>query len=82
LESQEILRLIWDFRGGDAAETAKHHSIHLTEFFVRERISNYQIGVQHFSEMWSTAYVDTSKDYLEMLKLRLKPHRAQLLKAQ
>ena len=26
------IKLLWDFRGEDAAETAKHHTIHLKEF--------------------------------------------------
>ena len=26
------IKLLWDFRGPDAKETAKHHTIHLKDF--------------------------------------------------
>ncbi len=71
------IKLIWDFRGLDALQKAKHHCIHLQEYTSMEKVPFTEIDHQEISELFSTAYI-TVKD-TEMIKLRdaLKPHRGQ-----
>jgi len=40
------IKLLWDFRGEDAKETAKHHTIHLEEFSSIEKLPFYEINIQ------------------------------------
>ncbi|MFY7666516.1 hypothetical protein [Flavobacterium sp.] len=74
----EKVKLIWDFRGAAAAQTAVHHAKHLTEFAAAEHANFYEIGSENVSEFHSLAFVIVQRD--EILKYRdiLKPHRAVL----
>lgn len=73
------IKLIWDFRGVDGLETAKHHKIHLEEFAVREQLAQTISGVEELSkDAHSIAYIVVAES--EMLKVRdaLMPHRGEL----
>ena len=48
------IKLLWDFRGPDALETAKHHTIHLKEFAAMENLSYYEVDIQQKNEMLTT----------------------------
>jgi len=39
------IKLLWDFRGEDAKEIAKHHTIHLKEFATLEKLYFHEINV-------------------------------------
>lgn len=73
----EKAKLIWDFRGPAATQTAQHHLIHLKEFFQAEDYKSYQTDTQAHSEMWSSAFVVVDLDAVTDLRNRLKPHRGQ-----
>ena len=36
--SNRTIKLIWDFKGDDAAQVAQHHIVHLKEFSVKENL--------------------------------------------
>jgi hypothetical protein len=74
----EKVKLIWDFRGAAAAQTAVHHAKHLTEFNAAEKANFSEIGSEELTEFHSIAFVIVQRD--EILKYRdiLKPHRAVL----
>ena len=38
IQLERKIKLLWDFRGPDALETAKHHTIHLKEFAAIENL--------------------------------------------
>ena len=38
------IKLLWDFRGEDAAATAKHHTVHLKEFAEIEALPLHQMA--------------------------------------
>ena len=40
------IKLLWDFRGEDALETAKHHTTHLKEFATLEKLPFHEIDIQ------------------------------------
>ena len=47
------IKLIWDFRGPAATQTALHHEIHLKEYIVAEKLGLQLTGCQHINELYS-----------------------------
>jgi hypothetical protein len=72
------IKLIWDFRGPAAGQTASHHEKHLKEYIAVEEITLKITGHQDINELHSLAFIVVEED--EMLKFRdaLKPHRAEV----
>jgi hypothetical protein len=74
----ELIKLIWDFRGPNAAPIAKHHAKHLTEFINSEKLEHSMSGTESISEMHHIAFLITEKKMMQTLRERLKPNRGQL----
>lgn len=74
---EDKIKLIWDFRGPTAKETAIHHEIHLKEYAVLEKLEFQITGVVH-TESLSYAYLVVSKNQMKEVRDVLKPHRGQL----
>ena len=55
------IKLLWDFRGPDAKETAKHHTIHLKEFATLEKLSFHEIDIQEKNEMLVSAFITVNE---------------------
>ena len=72
------IKLIWDFRGDEAHEIAKHHVIHLDEFATREKIDLIASGVDTISEMHCVAYMVVKEPKMIAVRDALKPHRGEL----
>lgn len=72
------IKLIWDFRGPDAHDIAKHHVVHIDEFTAREKIEMITSGVEAFSEMYSIAYLIVNEADMIAVRDALKPHRGEL----
>ncbi len=72
------LKLIWDFRGSAAKETAKHHEIHLKEYIDIEGLTIKITGYQELNEMHSIAYIVVTDTEMKKVRDALKPHRGQL----
>ncbi|WP_075341078.1 hypothetical protein [Tenacibaculum agarivorans] len=72
------LKLIWDFKGPDALETAKHHCIHLKEFTQIENLAYYEIDHQQLNEMHTIAFVIVDESVMKIYRDALKPHRGEL----
>lgn len=72
------LKLIWDFRGPVAKQTAQHHVVHLNEYIKHNQLGIKKTGIETITDMHSLAYMVV--DELQMPKIRddLKPHRGQL----
>ncbi|MDG2150702.1 MAG: hypothetical protein P8K12_00565, partial [Polaribacter sp.] len=51
------IKLLWDFRGEDAKETAKHHTIHLKEFASIEKLTFYAIDIHEKNPMLVAAFI-------------------------
>ncbi|MDG1502320.1 MAG: hypothetical protein P8Q43_05955 [Ulvibacter sp.] len=75
--SQRI-KLIWDFKGPNASQTAAHHIIHLEEFTDSEKLENTLCGLENIHDMHHIAYLVVEKKHMDDLRERLKPHRGQL----
>lgn len=72
------VKMIWDFRGPNAAPISEHHRIHLDEFVVQEKLENIITGTETSSEMHQITYMIVPFDLVETLRMTLKPHRGQL----
>jgi len=73
------IKVIWDFRGEDGLQTAKHHAIHLKEFCEKEKILNNAIDYSKLSEFHAIAYVIVDKENVNIIRDSLKPHRAEIV---
>lgn len=72
------IKLIWDFRGEMAANTAKHHEIHLKEFIEREKIELRITGFEILNEMYAIAFMVVEEKNMITFRDILKPHRGEV----
>ena len=72
------IKLIWDFRGPDAAETAKHHAIHLADFIRKESLTPDISGHQEFTEFHSIAFMVVDESNMIQIRDALLPHRGEV----
>ena len=72
------IKLLWDFRGEDAKETAKHHTIHLKEFATLENLSFHEIDVQEKNPMLCAAFIIVDEKEMKIYRDALKPHRGEI----
>jgi len=72
------LKLIWDFRGADAAKIAEHHEIHLKEYIVTNSIFAHKTGVETIHELHTIAYLVVDEAIMKPIRDSLKPHRGQV----
>lgn len=74
----ERIKLIWDFRGPNAQQTAEHHVIHLREFVISENLQHTICEVEPISELHHIAFLVVEKKLMNDLRERLNPPRGQL----
>lgn len=74
------IKLIWDFRGPEAKEIAKHHVVHLKEFAIKENLDFYQADIQELNEMYCLAYITVREKDMIVYRDALKPHRGEVAK--
>lgn len=72
------LKLIWDFRGPDALQIAKHHEVHLKEYINAEKLKIKITGIEKLSEVHSLAYLVVNENEMKPIRDALKPHRGQV----
>ena len=69
------IKLIWDFRGPDAAKIAEHHEIHLKEYIVLEEILLNITGYEIINELHAIAFMVVTEENMIAVRDALKPHR-------
>jgi hypothetical protein len=74
----EKIKLIWDFRGPDAAKIAEHHEIHLKEFIQIKKITLNITGFTVLNEVYAIAYMVVEKSEMIPVRDALKPHRGEI----
>ncbi|MFT6799596.1 MAG: hypothetical protein ACJAWA_001726 [Nonlabens sp.] len=72
------LKLIWDFKGPDAARTAAHHLIHLDDFIASEEVASIATGVEAINDKHHIAFIALEEEHMPSVRDALKPHRGQL----
>ena len=71
------IKLIWEFRGPSANQTAKHHEIHLQDYIRIEKLQLNITKVEIQNDFSASAYMVVTEDELPKVKTALKPHRGQ-----
>ena len=72
------IKLVWDFKGPEGLETAKHHCIHLKEFAQIESLHYYEVNHEELNEMHTIAFVTVDEKDMKTFRDALKPHRGLL----
>lgn len=72
---ERSIKLIWDFRGGDARGTAEHHARHLAEFARREQLSMQQTGAEELAALHWIAWMVVEEKDVPALRATLSPTR-------
>lgn len=72
------IKLLWDFRGPDAKETAKHHTIHLKEFTEIENLDFFEIDILEINPMLVAAFITVAEKDMKIFRDALKPHRGEI----
>jgi hypothetical protein len=75
--SRKII-LLWDFRGPDAKETAKHHTIHLKEFATIENLTFHEIDIKENNPMLVSAFITVDEKDMKIYRDALKPQRGEI----
>lgn len=78
MSEERKLKLIWDFRGPDAATTARHHAIHLKEYLESNELSLNIAGTENLSPAHAIAYMVVIDSEMRPVRDALKPHRGQI----
>ncbi|MEZ4875839.1 MAG: hypothetical protein R2793_10425 [Flavobacteriaceae bacterium] len=71
------IKMIWDFRGPNAAHIANHHAEHLDEFLTQKGIIDAFTGTETHSDYYSIAFMVVTENWALDLRETLKPHRGQ-----
>ena len=74
-----LIKIIWDFRGEESKEIAKHHAIHLKEFCEKENVPFKEIDFTELSDFYTIAFIITDKSNVKIIRDALKPHRAEVV---
>jgi len=72
------IKLLWDFRGPAAKETAKHHAIHLKDFIKKEALAIDIAGSSDLSEFHSVAFMVVEEPMMIQIRDALLPHRGEV----
>ncbi|MFK8058949.1 MAG: hypothetical protein AB8B78_02555 [Polaribacter sp.] len=72
------IKLLWDFRGPDAKETAKHHTIHLKEFAMIENLKYHEIDIKENNPMLVSAFIIVDEKDMKLYRDALKPQRGEI----
>ena len=74
---ERIIKLIWDFRGEDSFDTAKHHQIHLSDYLKRNNLKD-ETSVEKLTSGHAIAWLATPESKMIELRDALTPHRAEV----
>tara|TARA_R110002049_G_scaffold45852_2_gene133319 strand:- start:5312 stop:5560 length:249 start_codon:yes stop_codon:yes gene_type:complete len=76
--NERQIKLIWDFRGESAQNTAKHHKKHLDEYILAQNLTLNITGDLTLSDMHAIAYLVVTESEMISVRDALKPHRGEV----
>jgi hypothetical protein len=71
------IKLIWDFKGAESAEIARHHCKHLQEYAAKKALLPGESGFEQLSENHHIAWLTVNKENMITTRDELRPHRGQ-----
>ena len=80
MEDRQI-KLIWDFRGESAQNTAQHHKIHLEEYVLAQNLKLNITGNLTLNDIHAIAYLVVTESEMIAVRDALKPHRGEVYTA-
>ena len=72
------IKLIWDFRGAVACDTAKHHEVHLKDYIKAQNLDLNITGFEMFSDVYAIAFMVVNEENMILVRDLLKPHRGEV----
>ena len=72
------IKLIWDFRGMDAAKIAEHHEVHLKEYIAAQKLELNITGFEILNDMYAIAFMVVIEENMIQVRDALKPHRGEV----
>tara|TARA_R110000868_G_scaffold37481_5_gene132591 strand:+ start:13059 stop:13307 length:249 start_codon:yes stop_codon:yes gene_type:complete len=76
--NERHIKLIWDFRGESAQNTAQHHKKHLDEYILAQNLTLNITGDLTLSDMHAIAYLVVTESEMISVRDALKPHRGEV----
>lgn len=80
MKENNLVKMIWDFRGPNAGRIAEHHATHLQEFSVMEKLDSSIVSHEKLTDMHHIAFMVVDESLVSDLRERLKPNRGQRYK--
>lgn len=77
----KFIKLIWDFRGPDSANTSQHHAVHLNEFIEKHNLEKSFANYEKVDENYSIAFIVVENEKMTFVRDLLKPQRGELYKS-
>ncbi len=78
MKQNRKIKLLWDFRGPDALEIAKHHAVHLSDFIKKEKLPLDISGFDSLSDQHAVAYLVVEESMMIQIRDALLPHRGEV----
>ena len=75
---EEKIRLIWDFRGPDCKNIAKHYKIHLSDFLSTNSSEYFDFKDEKITEHHHVVYFTVFKSSMKKFRDKLKPNRGEV----
>ncbi|QBA63623.1 hypothetical protein [Muriicola soli] len=72
------IKLLWDFRGPDSGEIARHHALHLNDFIKKEKMATQISGHEVLTDMHAVAYMVVEEAMMIQIRDALLPHRGEI----
>lgn len=72
------IKLIWDFRGTVAAQTAAHHEKHLKEYIRIEKLPLEITGHTIIDDSYAIAFMVVEEKDMIAVRDALRPHRGEV----
>ena len=74
-----IIRLIWDFYGKDAQQTAMHHESHLQDYAESKDLENTYFSTEQINVNHWIATMHVEEEVVFEVRDDLKPHRGEIV---
>lgn len=73
----ERIKLIWDFRGADSSEMARHHARHLEQYAAMHTLDDTRCGYESVTDNHHCAWIFIKPENLTTVRDALRPHRGE-----
>lgn len=78
MDKPQALKLIWDFYGVNAKQTAAHHARHLLEYAQAQKLTYQLADSVSINAQSAMAFLVVTPDEMPLVRDALKPHRGQI----